>query len=97
MARTLKAGLAALETNHHAMAKLERESERILDEIRPMLIGRVVDGHRLGNQSGDYQINGVSLRYDLTVQATGLKVRANGRLGEQAWEIGRITARRLKL
>lgn len=68
---------------HDEINKLQTEAGRDASKLHKELVGK-----RILKLSKRYQIDSVENGWDGTVKARGRRVRANGKLGSQVWDIG---------
>lgn len=77
------------------MNRARRRAEVELQTVRRFAIGRKIFCNMLARQKkGDYKITDVDIDFEGTIRAHGIKILANGKLGSQRWDIGRVDLRK---
>lgn len=76
------------------MNRARRRAEVELQTVRRLAIGRKIFCNMLARQKGDYKITDIDIDFEGTIRAHGIKILANGKLGSQRWDIGRVDLRK---
>lgn len=93
MSKDLKHYIGLIKESGAAMERHRKDAETILRGIEGYLIGKRITIDR----RGIYEITNVDLSHDGHIMGWGRKIKTDGKLGNQAWELVEISDEMLGL